>query len=123
VGPADHKPTNLPGNAIWKPIHRSIPGAVWFPGAGLAYLPADRVEALLRRVRELTNGNKAAPVVTFCRPRCWGSWNLGKRLLQAGYTSVHWFPAGVDGWQERNETTAVESDPVWKVMLLAGGGG
>lgn len=116
VGPADRKPDGLPSSTIWKPTHRSIPGAVWFPGAGSADLPEEKVQALLRRIAELTNGDKSAPVVTFCRPKCWGSWNIGKRLVQAGYTSVHWLPAGVSGWQERNDTTAVtpETDGLQK---------
>jgi PQQ-dependent catabolism-associated CXXCW motif protein len=113
VGPADRKPDNLPAEAIWKPIHRSIPSAVWFPGAGPGDLPADKALALLERVDELTKGNKAAPVVTFCQPRCWGSWNVGKRLVQAGYTAVYWLPAGVNGWQERNDTTVVDPESGW----------
>jgi PQQ-dependent catabolism-associated CXXCW motif protein len=113
VGPADRRPDNLPVDTIWKPVHRSIPGAVWFPGAGPGDLPADKVAALLRRIDELTDGDKAAPVVTFCQPGCWGSWNVGKRLVQAGYTAVHWFPAGVSGWQERNDTRLVEPEDGW----------
>ena len=113
VGPADRKPEGLPPSTVWMPTHRSIPGAVWFPAAGRADLPAEKVEALLQRIAELTNGDKSAPLVTFCRPRCWGSWNIGKRLVQAGYTSVHWLPAGVSGWQERNDTTAVAPEAGW----------
>jgi PQQ-dependent catabolism-associated CXXCW motif protein len=114
VGPADRKPDNLPASAIWKPIHRSIPGAVWLPGAGRGDLSHDKVEALLRRVDELTDGNKAALVVTFCQPRCWGSWNVGKRLVEAGYTSVHWLPEGVTGWQEENATVIVQPESGWE---------
>ncbi len=36
VGLADHKPANLPPTAIWRPTHRSIPGEVWLPAAGVA---------------------------------------------------------------------------------------
>lgn len=56
VGLADRKPDNLPASTIWKPIHRSIPGAAWFPGAGRGDLPQDKADALLRRIGELTNG-------------------------------------------------------------------
>jgi len=113
VGPADRKPDGLPASTIWKPTHRSIPGAVWFPGAGSGELPDEKVEALLQRIGELTGGNKSAPVVTFCRPKCWASWNIGKRLVKAGYTSVYWLPAGVTGWQERNDTSPVEPEAGW----------
>jgi PQQ-dependent catabolism-associated CXXCW motif protein len=122
VGPADRKPDNLPADRIWKPVHRSIPGAVWFPGAGPGDLSGDKVEALLGRIGELTGGNKAAPVVTFCQPGCWGSWNVGKRLVQAGYTAVHWFPAGVSGWQERNDTQLVEPQHGWTAKAPTGQG-
>lgn len=113
VGGADRKPDNLPADTIWKPIHRSIPGAAWFPGAGPSDLPPEKVETLMRQVDELTKGDKTAPVVTFCQPKCWASWNVGKRLVQAGYTSVYWLPAGVKGWQERNDTTIVAPQEGW----------
>ncbi|TWG97334.1 PQQ-dependent catabolism-associated CXXCW motif protein [Mesorhizobium sp. J18] len=123
VGPADPKPDGLPSSTIWMPTHRSIPGAVWFPGAGSADLPTEKVEALFQRIAELTKGDKSVPVVTFCRPRCWASWNIGKRLVQAGYTSVHWLPAGVSGWQERNDTTAVDPEAGWIPKPPTGGQG
>lgn len=113
VGALDPKPEGLPPGTVWKPSHRSIPGAVWLPGAGSADLSPDRVQALLQRVGELTQGDKATPVVTFCKPRCWGSWNAGKRLVQAGYTAVHWYPLGVHGWQERHETAVLDAEPGW----------
>jgi PQQ-dependent catabolism-associated CXXCW motif protein len=113
VGPAEQRPEGLPANTLWRPSHRSLPGAVWFPGGGRADLPEARVQTLLQRVATLTGGDQAAPIVTFCKPRCWGSWNVGKRLVQAGYTAVHWFPAGVHGWQEQHETTGIEADPTW----------
>jgi PQQ-dependent catabolism-associated CXXCW motif protein len=112
-GPADRRPANLPEGTLWAPVHRSIPGAAWFPGAGRADLPADRERALLARISALTRGDRGAPVVSFCEPSCWGSWNVGKRLVLAGYTAVFWLPAGVSGWQERNDTVVVEPEPGW----------
>lgn len=113
VGPADRRPEGLPAEALWKPVHRSIPGAVWFPGAGRADLPDERAQALLARIDRLSHGDRTTPLVTFCKPRCWGSWNAGKRLVQAGYTAVHWFPGGVHAWQEQHETTALEPEAGW----------
>jgi PQQ-dependent catabolism-associated CXXCW motif protein len=72
-GPADHRPANLPADALWAPTHRSIPGAAWFPGAGRADLPPARADAFLARIAELTGGDRATPVVSFCQPECWGS--------------------------------------------------
>lgn len=113
VGPADRRPDGLPASTVWRPVHRTIPGAHWFPGAGRADLPPAQVEALLQRIGTLTQGQREAPVVVFCKPRCWGSWNAAKRLVQAGYSGVHWFPQGVHGWQEQHETAAVDAESGW----------
>lgn len=116
---ADRRPAGLPDDRPWLPTHRSIPGAVWLPGAGGAPLPPDQEDAFLRRVAELTGGDPSKPVVTFCRPECWGSWNAGKRLIAAGYTRVHWFPLGVEGWQDDHDTAVAKPDPAW-VAATAG---
>jgi PQQ-dependent catabolism-associated CXXCW motif protein len=113
VGPADQKPANFPKDSLWLPIHRSIPGAVWMPGAGLAPLEPVREKAFYRRMEELTQGDKATPIVAFCHPDCWGSWNAAKRLVLRGYTRVHWFPEGIEGWQIVHETAEVKPDAVW----------
>lgn len=113
VGPADHKPEGLPAGTLWRPTHRSIPHAHWFPGAGLGDLTDAQAAAWLHRIDALTQGQRNTPIVTFCKPTCWGSWNAGKRLVQAGYTAVHWFPEGVHGWQERHETQALLPDADW----------
>ncbi len=110
---ADRKPAGFPAGRPWLPTHRSLPGAVWLPGAGGAPLEPAQEEAFLARVAALTGGNKAKPVVTFCRPECWGSWNAGKRLVAAGYSRVYWFPTGVEGWQDDHDTAAVKPDPQW----------
>ena len=110
---ADRRPEGLPADRPWLPTHRSLPGAVWMPGAGGAPLAPEKEEAFLRRVAELTGGDRAKPVVTFCRPECWGSWNAGKRLVAAGYSRVHWFPPGVEGWQDDHDTAVAKPDPAW----------
>nr|CAD6424080.1 rhodanese [Rhizobium sp. Q54] len=115
VGPADKKPEGFPKDRLWLPSHRSIPRAVWLPGAGAATLEAAQEEAFLRRVKELTQGDAAKPIVVFCQPQCWGSWNAGKRLVTHGFTGVHWFPGGVDSWQETHDTVAVDVDEDWPV--------
>jgi PQQ-dependent catabolism-associated CXXCW motif protein len=117
VGPAARKPENFPNDRPWLPIHRSIPNAVWMPGAGSAPLDAGREQLFYRRIEELTYGDKAKPIVVFCRPQCWGGWNAGKRLVSKGYTGVRWFPAGTDGWQEQRDTAAVEPDTEWIAEL------
>jgi PQQ-dependent catabolism-associated CXXCW motif protein len=113
VGLADKKPEGFPENRLWLPTHRSIPGAMWFPGAGAGELSAEQENVLLRRVEELTQGDRSTSIVTFCRPQCWGSWNVAKRLVMKGYTGVHWFPGGIDQWQEAHDAMEVEPDMAW----------
>jgi PQQ-dependent catabolism-associated CXXCW motif protein len=114
VGPADRKPPDFPKDLPWLPSHRSIPGAVWLPGAGVAPLDRAREALFYERMRELTNGDKSKVVVTFCHPECWGSWNAAKRLVLEGYTRVHWFPDGIEGWQDDHEILTIAPDPVWE---------
>lgn len=114
VAIADKKPADFPRDLPWLPIHRSIPGAVWMPGAGAASLDLTREGMFYKRMQELTNGDKSKPIVTFCHPECWGSWNAAKRLVLEGYTHVHWFPDGIEGWQSTHETAIVKPDPGWE---------
>ena len=65
------------------------------------------------QVAELTGGDRNRPIVVFCKPDCWASWNVGKRLIRAGYTGVAWFPGGVDAWQVDHPTAPVEALPGW----------
>jgi PQQ-dependent catabolism-associated CXXCW motif protein len=113
VGPADQRPQGFPNDRLWLPTHRSIPGAVWLPGAGQAALDAGREQAFYGRIEELTQGDRSRPIVTFCLPQCWGSWNAGKRLVMEGYTGVHWFPAGIEGWQRMHDAVEVAPDAAW----------
>jgi PQQ-dependent catabolism-associated CXXCW motif protein len=114
VGLAPAKPADLPADRVWLPTHRSIPGALWMPGAGLGDdLPPERAELLLRQVADATGQDRAKAVVVFCRPECWASWNAGKRLVRAGYTGIAWFPGGLDAWQEAHPTAPVEAMPGW----------
>jgi len=113
VAAADKKPADFPSDMPWLPIHRSIPGAVWMPGAGAAPLDPTREGLFYRRLEELTHGDKAKVIVTFCHPECWGSWNAAKRLVLKGYTRVNWFPEGIEGWQDTHPTAVVKPDPAW----------
>ena len=113
VAEADRKPANLPKTALWLPTHRSIPGTVWLPGAGQGTDDATFRDSFRKRVVELTGGDRAAPIVTFCHPECWGSWNAAKRLVGLGYEHVFWYPDGMEGWQAAHDTAAVKADPQW----------
>ncbi len=112
VANADVKPADMPADR-WRPIHRSVPGAVWLPGAGQAVTDAGVEARLAARVAELTGGRRDRPVVTFCHRDCWASWNTAKWLLRHGYTRVHWFSDGVEGWQEAYDPAVVVEDAGW----------
>lgn len=103
-----HRPEGLAPDALWAPPpHHSLPGSAWLPGVGAGVLDA-AVDGWYRdRLAALTGGDSARPLVIFCRPRCWGSWNAAKRAVLYGYGNVHWFPGGVEGWQDSGRPTAV----------------
>lgn len=112
VGPADKKPPSMSASTIWLPVHHTIPGAVWLPGAGSGTGDPAFVQAFGARVAALAKPDQA--VVVFCHPDCWGSWNAAKRLVGLGYAHVYWYPGGVEAWQVGHETALVKPDPAWK---------
>ena len=114
VAEKDRKPTSMDKDMIWLPNHRSLPGAVFLQGGGKGESNAGYAEAFKARVAALTGGDKAKPIVTFCHPDCWGSWNAAKRLIQDGYTNVFWYPEGTEGWEQADHgTRTVKPDAGW----------
>lgn len=105
VGPMPHKPDNIPMEAWVPPPHRTIPGSIWLPGVGAGEL-APRLDAWFRAwLLSLTGGDRSKPLVIFCHPNCWGSWNAAKRAIVYGYTAVHWYEEGIEGWQDAGQPT------------------
>lgn len=119
VAMRERKPANFPEGRPWLPVHPSIPGSIWLPNAGAVPLAPEREALFYERVAQLTGGDKAKPIVVFCHVECWGSWNAGKRLVEKGYTAVHWFPLGVEGWQDFHETRNITEDAAWKAAAPA----
>ncbi|MDT1062710.1 PQQ-dependent catabolism-associated CXXCW motif protein [Paracoccus sp. CPCC 101403] len=98
--PRKKRPDGLPEGTIWNaPPHMTIPGALWLYDTGYERISPEEAERLAQGLSRATHGDKAAPVVLFCRSDCWMSWNAGKRAVQLGYTGVAWYPEGSDGWQ------------------------
>ena len=112
VGPMPHKPDTIAAEAWVPPPHRTVPGSVWLPGAGAGEL-SPALDAWYRGwLSKLTGGNQAKPLVVFCHPDCWGSWNAAKRAILYGYTDVQWYEEGIEGWQDAgHETQAVQPEP------------
>lgn len=114
VAEKDRKPPSMDKDMIWLPNHRSIPGAVFLQGGGKGEPDAGYADAFKTRVSALAGGEKGRPVVTFCHPDCWGSWNAAKRLIEDGYTKVYWYPEGTEGWEQAgHDTRAVKPDAGW----------
>lgn len=117
VAEKDRKPPTMRKDTPWLPTHRSLPGAVFLQGGGKGAEDAAFAEAFRTRVAALTGNNKAEPIVTFCHPDCWGSYNAAKRLIGLGYTRVYWFRDGVEGWQTEHDTRTAKPDASWVASL------
>ncbi len=104
VLPRKKRPDKLPPGTLWiEEAHYTIPGAVWLYDTGYDRLADAESQRLADGLQDATGGDKAAPVVIFCKADCWMSWNAAKRAVQMGYSAINWFPQGVDGWAEQGQ--------------------
>ncbi|WP_244556489.1 rhodanese-like domain-containing protein [Enterovibrio nigricans] len=95
VYPAPNRPDNLSQNTLWiEPKRDTIPSSLWLANVGHGIVP----DSLVKLLADNLPLNR--PVVVFCEPSCWHSWNAGKRALALGAKEVYWYRAGVKGWQE-----------------------
>lgn len=83
--------------------HRTLPGAYWVIGAGVAGgedANADILERLKWLLSGLTKENKATPIVFFCLDSlCWLSYNASLRARDIGYSNVFWYRGGINTWE------------------------
>lgn len=99
VMPTQRKPKNRPADSIWRdPERDTIQGAVWLANMGFGRLDESE-EAAFKAELERLAGDKNRPMVFFCEPQCWMSWNAAKRALSYGFRNVIWFPGGVTTWR------------------------
>lgn len=112
VLPRVRKPAGLPPDMLWRePVHDTIAGAFWLPGTGYDRLsPAVETEFRVA-LNRLTGGDKAVPLVFFCKADCWMSWNAAKRAVALGHARVGWFPGGTDDWQAEGRALAPATPP------------
>lgn len=117
VAEKDRRPPTMGKDMIWLPTHRSIAGAVFLQGGGSGTDDPGYAGDFKARLAALTGGDLAKPIVTFCHPDCWGSYNAAKRLIGLGYAHVYWYRDGVEGWQADHQTRVVKPDPAWIAAL------
>jgi len=93
-------PDPISGHWVTPETRESLPNTTWLPEVGRGHLEPDYEDYFRRNLQQLTNHNTSTPIVFFCTADCWQSWNASVRASQWGYTKVHWYPTGTDGWQE-----------------------
>jgi PQQ-dependent catabolism-associated CXXCW motif protein len=78
----------------------SLPGAVWWPWAGLGSSLRDDTETRLAvALAKATAGDRKKAVVFFCLSKtCWLSYNAAVRAVSVGYTNVYWYRGGRNAW-------------------------
>lgn len=89
----------LSGTWLVSEPRMSLPGAVWLPETGRGTL-TDEMQTYLAQELAVSSGSLDRAIVVFCVADCWMSWNAAQRIASLGYTEVHWFPLGTDGWIE-----------------------
>lgn len=103
-------PDPLDGHWVTNEIRESIPGAIWLPEVGRGFLEADAIDYFRRNLIRLSGDKLDAPIAFFCTSDCWQSWNASRRAIEMGYSNIHWFPLGSDGWLEAgNELSVVQA--------------
>jgi PQQ-dependent catabolism-associated CXXCW motif protein len=110
VLPQPPRPAELPATTLWHPPARhDIPGSIWLANVGFGGLSAE-MDAYFRHALEgVTFGQKDRKLVFYCEAKCWQSWNAAKRAVEYGYTSVSWFPDGMQGWTDAGYPTLLNA--------------
>ena len=103
----------VPWNRVFidKEDRYHIPGSMWLPNVGLGELEEEWKEYFRSNLEKLTQSDKNAALVIYCRADCWMSWNALKRASGWGYTQLYWYRNGTDGWAE-HELEMVKAIPV-----------
>lgn len=96
-----------------------IPGAVNVapkPGVPISMYVSDVAE-----IGRLVRGNKAAPLVLYCNGlHCGKSKRLAAELLDAGYTDVRRYQAGIPAWRAAGGVCEIELDGLRHVLANDG---
>lgn len=101
----------LDGTWLINDTHLTIPGATWLPETGRGTLTPEMQAYLTENLERLTGGDATRAIVVYCIADCWMSWNAAQRITALGYSRVHWFAEGTDGWLDM-DWPLVPADPV-----------
>ncbi|GLS46441.1 rhodanese-like domain-containing protein [Methylobacterium brachythecii] len=109
-----------PATGGWRMVdkHETLPGATWLPNTGTGQVEPRLAAYFSDALSRLTKGNKAQPLIIFCKADCWMSWNAVKRASELGYSRVYWYADGSDGWNDADRAL-IEATPT-PVPALAG---
>lgn len=99
VLPAQRRPPAMQPGMPWMPTaHHNLAGSIWLPEIGRGVVSPDMDAWFERELQKSTAGNRAMPVVFYCRADCWMSWNAARRAIEHGWTRVIWYPDGPEVW-------------------------
>lgn len=114
VLPSPRRPETIRPGSPWLPTpHRAIPASVWLPTVGYGVVTVAAERKLAEVLDRMTAGRRDAPIVFYCKPECWMSWNAARRAVEAGWRNVIWYPEGIDGWVEAGlPTEVVDPEPL-----------
>jgi rhodanese-related sulfurtransferase len=86
---------------------KMIEGGVGMTGAGDDRLLGPVKDKFPKVMEGLTQGNKEAVVVFYCKnSMCWMSYNSALNAVAAGYKNVYWYRGGIDSWVASGGKTA-----------------
>lgn len=90
----------LHGQFIEDEVHANLPGSLWLANTGDGELSAQWQGYFTYHLRRASHGEKAWPLVFYCRSDCWLGWNAVRRAHTLGYTNLYWYRDGIDAWQQ-----------------------
>ena len=91
--------------------HEDIAGSVWLPNVGTGALDRAMTRFFRDNLTRLVGPPPGRPFIVYCQADCWMSWNAAKRAVSWGYSGVHWYPLGTDGWKEAGPPLAPAPTP------------
>ena len=90
----------LHGQFVGEEAHENIPGSLWLANVGEGAAQSLWLDYFEHYLQQASGGDRARPIVIYCKSDCWLSWNASKRAAALGYTRLYWYRDGVDAWRQ-----------------------